>query len=58
MLIPRCFQSLIFLSCFPVFLGAQTFEDISEEAGIDFLYQEVGSMGGGVAFLDYNGDGL
>lgn len=42
----------------PLALFCQTFQDVSTEAGINFLFEEVGSMGGGAAFFDYNNDGF
>ncbi len=47
--------ALVILTGLP--LCSQGFEDISEQAGIDFLYREVAGLGGGVAFVDYDNDG-
>jgi len=36
----------------------QTFTHVSQESGLDFMYESVILMGGGAAFIDYNNDEL
>ncbi|MDN5204254.1 FG-GAP-like repeat-containing protein [Fulvivirgaceae bacterium BMA10] len=39
------------------FSTAQGFSNVSDEAGIKHTYQDIHTMGGGLAFFDYNNDG-
>lgn len=51
----------LYISFFILFFyfasNAQTFTEVAIQSGIDHVYDPAAMMGGGAAFLDYNGDG-
>ncbi len=60
-----CFKKVMMKKCvFLVFLfvlnhtRSQNFAEISASKGIDHLYQQFASMGGGAVFFDYDNDGF
>ena len=54
----RCCILLGFVLLLPRAGGAQTFEEIARSAGIKHYCHDPNRIGGGVAFFDYNNDGL
>ena len=54
------FSTYLLFACFfgPLSLMGQSFEEIGIPSGINFTYEALSDIGGGLAWFDYNNDGL